>query len=760
MSVTQSDSIETKLHKLYLRLLGRGCDSSGLKTYGDLLKKSASIEDIEAIIRQSAEFLQRQAIGDTNDTDAEVSDDCGSGPRRLRIEEDSQLVENPDLRALIDLPEVTLNPDSSQFDPDCLNIHWVIPDFSPGSGGHMTIFRLVRLLEIKGHENTIWIHNTGHHGFVEDAFNTLVKHYTQVTAQVYRFDDCNPKLWGDIIFATDWASVSYVCSAEKFKRRFYFVQDYEPYFYPKGSLSVAAANTYRQDLDCICAGPWLAEKMRRHGRWVWDFKLAVDESVYRPGNRSQDKTVFRIAFYCRQCSPRRAVELGFLAFEQLSRQGIEFELHCFSEKQKFESAPFPIVDHAQLSAPELARLYQNCDLGIVFSTTNYSLVPQEMMACGLPVAEISSECTRSIFPGDVITLLDSHPRQMAEQIGELILNPERLCEQADAADKWIRGQNWERVSEQIEDCLSSRLTSKGFVKKKRTVVDSPPVKASVCIPTLNGGQLLKEVITKLINQVAPWPFEILVIDSGSGDGTVEFLEQIPQIRLYQIRQAEFQHGKTRNMAAEMARGEYVAFLTQDALPTDGFWLYNLVSCLEHFPNAAGAFGRHIAHAGADRFTCRDLLAHFKMFHDLPISVSKTLDHEKWASKDRAWQQILHFYSNNNSCLRRAVWERFPYPELEFGEDQAWAWKIIEAGYEKLYACHATVAHSHNYSVKETEARAFVEATFFYHEFGYVLAEAWREPNALSILNSADRAYGELYGEDERVIQTHCCPANE
>jgi hypothetical protein len=80
------------------------------------------------------------------------------------------------------------------------------------------------------------------------------------------------------------------------------------------------------------------------------------------------------------------------------------------------------------------------------------------------------------------------------------------------------------------------------------------------------------------------------------------------LRIEKIPKAEFQHGRTRNLCAQMARGEFVAFLTQDALPADEFWLYHIVTVLERFPDAAGAFGRRMPWADSTPFTKRDINA--------------------------------------------------------------------------------------------------------------------------------------------------------
>ena len=113
-------------------------------------------------------------------------------------------------------------------------------------------------------------------------------------------------------------------------------------------------------------------------------------------------------------------------------------------------------------------------------------------------------------------------------------------------------------------------------------------------------------------------------------------------------------------------------------------LYNIVLVLERFPRAGGAFGKHIPWPSASPFTARDVNDHFEWIARNPLALSRETDIERWLSGDKEWRQLLHYFSDNNSCLRRAVWQQVPYPELDFGEDQAWADRIIRQGYQKVY----------------------------------------------------------------------------
>jgi glycosyltransferase involved in cell wall biosynthesis len=565
-----------------------------------------------------------------------------------------------------------------------------------------------------------------------DAYDDIIKNFQTIRARVAFVSEGFDTARGDVVIATGWQTVAQALNATNFRQRFYFVQDYEVNFHPMGSSALIAYWTYTQELACICASPWLANMLtQRFGRWTRHFFLAYDRDIYFPLETSKRRSKLeqrpgsRIVLYARVSTARRAVELALLALEQLAKSGVKFHVDLFGEMNTWSSAPFPCRSHGILNAGDLAELYRDADIGICFSTTNYSIVPQEMMACGLPVVEIDGDSTRTTFPEDVVTFTGPHPLRIAADINALLKDQPRRDTQANAALLWTSQFDWEKSAKAVESALLERLLSEPAspsADAPKPIVARRPIKATVCIPVFNGGKSLLRLIKHLRSQRTPWLFEIVIVDSGSTDGSMQKLGASAgtplSLRIATIPQHEFQHGRTRNLCANMAKGEFVAFLTQDALPTDDFWLYNLVTTLEHFPHAAGAFGRHIAMPTASPFMKHELITHFARLTQQPLALSRDTDIDRWNSGDQEWRQILHFFSDNNSCLRRSVWQRVPYPELDYGEDQVWADNIIRLGYEKVFAPSATVYHSHDHTPDETRARAAIEAFFFADAFGY------------------------------------------
>lgn len=654
---------------------------------------------------------------------------------------DSELLSGSSLRFTLDFPAAKDRPSGGSFPPDCLAIHWVIPDFGVGGGGHMTIFRMVRELALKGHKQKIWLHGAKTRD-PEAVFELIAKHYQCFDAEIGYVEDKDfITAPGDVSIATDWVSVWPARAMTSVKRTFYFVQDYEPLFYPMGTEALLASQTYELDLDCICASPWLSKKLESKGRWARHIYLAADTTEYRPGDLPPRDEVPRIAFYARSFTPRRAVEIGLLALEILSRRGIDFVVDLFGMETAIGAAPFVYSNRGVLAPGELAEVYREATLGVVFSSTNYSLVPQEMMACGLPVVELDVESTRSVYPEGVVTWARPTPEAVADAIESLLANPERRKSQRSAALDWVAQFSWPRAAETVESEIVGRLSELGF-QKQRSIALPSRMRASVVIPTLNGGQLLLDVIERLKQQRFPDAYEIIIVDSGSSDGTVEKIEADPHVRLHRIPPSEFGHGRTRNLGVELSSGEYVAFLTQDALPLSSEWLADYVMLMDHFPRAAGAFGPHKAWPDASPFIARDIDAHFQQFRKGPLNVDRMTDLKRYESGDERWRQFLHFYSDNNSCLRRSVWEQVPYRDVEFGEDQVFADDIIAAGYSKLFVPSAYVYHSHDYDFDEALKRAETEARFFYESFGYVLMpDKAQMQSALAAANAADEHWG-------------------
>src|SRR5258708_7253184 len=157
-------------------------------------------------------------------------------------------------------------------------INWVTIPAGPNSGGHTTIFRLIRYLEAHGYRNRLYFYN---------VYDGDPEYYAAIAREAYGFsgpvhvlgsgamDDAHA------IVATSWATAYPVYNAQSRGQRFYFVQDYDPSFYPVGALSLLAENTYRMGLHAITAGKWLAHKLNAEfGMQADSFDFGCDTAAY------------------------------------------------------------------------------------------------------------------------------------------------------------------------------------------------------------------------------------------------------------------------------------------------------------------------------------------------------------------------------------------------------------------------------------------------------------------------------------------------
>lgn len=217
---------------------------------------------------------------------------------------------------------------------------------------------------------------------------------------------------------------------------------------------------------------------------------------------------------------------------------------------------------------------------------------------------------------------------------------------------------------------------------------------SVLMPTRNAGPLLERVLAALFRQRTSFPFEVIVVDSGSTDETPDILARFP-VTVHEIDPAEFNHGATRNLLASLARGDYLVFLTQDAVPYDESWMQHLVAPLVA-REALGAYSRQVPRSTTDPIN-RFFLG--ELYPD--EGRVKALDREAGASLDD-----IHF-SNAASAMTRAAWLEFPFRnDIVMAEDQDWSVRVMRAGHRICYVAHALVEHAHHYTLRETFKRYF------------------------------------------------------
>ena len=226
---------------------------------------------------------------------------------------------------------------------------------------------------------------------------------------------------------------------------------------------------------------------------------------------------------------------------------------------------------------------------------------------------------------------------------------------------------------------------------------------SIILLTFNGEPYLDEVLTSVFDQKMHFNFEVIVIDSGSRDRSLEIIRKYP-VRIHQIEKQEFGHGKTRNLGVKLASGQFMVFLTQDATPAHRNWLENLVNPLLKDRSVAGAYSRQLARPDCNPCERRDIESGAP-----PVSMVKKVNFKEDLQKEsyEKHYQLFMMFSNISSCIRRDVLQQIPLNEnITMMEDQEWCKRVIEAGYTVIYEASSLVYHSHNYPLKMIYRRHF------------------------------------------------------
>lgn len=262
---------------------------------------------------------------------------------------------------------------------------------------------------------------------------------------------------------------------------------------------------------------------------------------------------------------------------------------------------------------------------------------------------------------------------------------------------------------------------------------------SIVIPTKNAGPKFAEVLGAVFLQSTSYSFEVICVDSGSSDGTLDVIKQ-HKCLLIEIAPEEFGHGRTRNLGASQGTGEYVVFITHDALPASCNWLQNIIDAMKIDDGVVGGFGAHLTYPDCNPLDARDIAAHFASFGN-SNKVMYIDDKERYRSDDY-YYKIASFFSDNNACVRRDVWLKHPYPDVEFAEDQIWMRMMLEKGFKKVYCPSAAVYHSHNFKLTEYFARYYDEYQALYSLYGdYLIVGRWLHvPKAVMDAARRDVAY--------------------
>ncbi|VTR76323.1 rhamnosyltransferase WsaF family glycosyltransferase [Cellulomonas hominis] len=315
-----------------------------------------------------------------------------------------------------------------------LTIGWLTVPPGARSGGHTTMFRMVTALEDAGHRCVLYLYDR-HGGDVRERAAVIRQGWPSVRAEVRDVADGVHGV--DACVATSWQSAHVLARrGTDPMRRLYFVQDYEPWFYPRGAQHALAEESYRLGFRVLALGEMVAGHLRALGADVDVVPFGCDTDVYRPsGTTRRDGVVL----YAKPDVARRGYDLARLALERFHARHPEQEIHVYGDPVR--DLTVPVTRHGGLAPAELNALYGTTLAGLAMSFTNISLVAEEMLAAGtVPVVNDAPDA-RADLPNPHVLWAAPTPGAVAEALSAAVRHPDPVGHAAEVSAS-VAGRSW------------------------------------------------------------------------------------------------------------------------------------------------------------------------------------------------------------------------------------------------------------------------------------------------------------------------------
>ena len=332
-----------------------------------------------------------------------------------------------------------------------LVVNWVTTPAGPGSGGHTTLFRIVRYLEAHGYLNRIYFYDV--YRGDRHYYESIVRGYYGFNGPVANVDEGMED--AHVTMATGWPTAYPVFNSRCAGKRFYFVQDFEPYFFPAGSMSSLAESTYRMGFHGLTIGRCFAQKLRgEFGMTVDSFKYGCDISRYRRLENSQRSGV---VFYARRETARRGFELGLMALELLAARRPDIKIHIYGDE--IGKLPFAFIDHGRVTPGQLSDIYNRCYAGLSLSFTNVSLTALEMLAAGcIPVVNDTAEVRTDLDNNQFVRYAPAYPQALAAELEAVVTTNDFDSLSREAAAS-VRGTTWDDAGATVDAIFRRTLAA-------------------------------------------------------------------------------------------------------------------------------------------------------------------------------------------------------------------------------------------------------------------------------------------------------------
>ena len=323
-----------------------------------------------------------------------------------------------------------------------LRVGWVTTPPSAGSGGHTTLFRVVEAMERRGHHCVLFLYDR-YKGDTASQAAVIREHWPALRCDIR---DARVGMDGvDALVATSWGTAHALATSRSSGRRCYFVQDFEPFFYPRGGEYELARDTYRFGFRCIALGEMVAELLREEvGIEPDTVPFSCDTETYHL--LPQGVARRGVVFYARPGTARRGYQLGKLALEEFHQLEPDVPIHVFGAAH--HDLAVPATNHGVIAPAQLNELYNRVVAGLGFSFTNVSLVAAEMLAAGAVPVINDSRYAQLDLPSDAVAWTTPTPRALARRLQELV-RADDVESRAQAAAADMAGMSWAATADAV-----------------------------------------------------------------------------------------------------------------------------------------------------------------------------------------------------------------------------------------------------------------------------------------------------------------------
>jgi glycosyltransferase involved in cell wall biosynthesis len=281
------------------------------------------------------------------------------------------------------------------------------------------MFRMVKAAEDAGHECTIVLYNP--HGSDLKVRERIIREsWPDIRADVRPL---TPGLAGyDAGVATAWQTAHALARyGTSPMRRLYFIQDYEPFFYPRGTEYALAEQSYHFGFRLIALGKMVASRLASESQVAADVvPFGCDTATYHV---SSPRAREGVVFYTMPGNARRGFLLNRMALELFRSSHPDVPIHAYGDGRRSD-LPFPVEWHGRLLPAELNELYSQTIAGLAMSFTNISLVAEEMLAAGcIPVVNDYDDA-RADLDNPFVAWTRPNPAAIAKRLAEIVSGSE------------------------------------------------------------------------------------------------------------------------------------------------------------------------------------------------------------------------------------------------------------------------------------------------------------------------------------------------